>query len=61
MEDYLNNALKNGHSDPLRSVCALSMVANRKALFSRAGADCLVEADITRNSDQMLAVDGGSN
>ena len=55
------NVLKKGLSGPLRSVYALNTAANRKALFSRAGANCLLEADITRNSHQMLAVDGASN
>ncbi len=55
------NAFKKGPLGLLRSVCALSMVANRKALFSRAGTIRLLEADITRNSHQLLAVDGESN
>ena len=61
MRNNDTNALKKGPSGPLRSVCALSMVANRKALFSRAGVDCLPEADITRNLHQMLAVDREGN
>jgi hypothetical protein len=61
MRNNCMNALKKGLSGPLRSVYALSMVANRKALFSRASWDYLLEADITRNSHQLLAVDAASN
>ena len=55
------NALKNGHSDPLRSVYALSDAACRDARFLlRTQAD--IEALGTgENYHQMLAVDGGSN
>ena len=55
------NAFKKGTFGLLRSVCALSMVANRKALFSCAATGGLLEANITRNSHQLLAVDAASN
>ena len=56
MEDYAQNALKNGHSDPLRSVFALSDAACQDARFLlRTQAD--IEAvSIGENYHQLLAV-----
>ena len=61
MVDHLQNALKNGHSDPLRSVYALSDAVGQNARFLL-GTQADIEAlGIEENYHQMLAVDGGSN
>ena len=61
MADQDKKTLKNGHSDPLRSVYALSDVASQDARFLlRTQAD-IKALGIGENYHQMLAVDGVIN
>ena len=61
MEDYLHNALKNGHSCSLRSVYALSHAACQDVRFLLHTQADMKALGIGKDLHQLLAVDGGSD